>query len=67
MKLQMALAVAKQMCNKDHPATIRSKQVSPNLLMILVNNGQFLTSSNLERARHSWTFEEFVQEFGGQK
>lgn len=40
MKLQLALAVARQMCDPEHPATIRSKQVSPNLRMILVNNGQ---------------------------
>lgn len=67
MKLQMALAVAKQMCNPDHPATIRSKQVSPNLRMILVNNGQYLTSSSLERAKRSWTFEEFVAEWSPKK
>lgn len=64
MKLQMALAVAKQMCDKSHPATIRSKEVCPNLRIILVSNGQYLTSQSLERAKRHWTFEEFVKEFG---
>ena len=64
MKLQMALAVAKQMCDGKHPATIRSREVSPGLKMILVNNGQYLTSKSTERAKRVWTFEEFVKEFG---
>lgn len=65
MKLAMALAVARQMTNPRHPATKRSKEVSPDLRMILVNNGQYLTSQELARAKRSWTFEEFVREFDG--
>lgn len=60
MKLDLALRVAQQMCNPSHPATVRSKQVSPNLRMIRVQNGQYLTSQSLERAKQHWTFEEFV-------
>lgn len=63
MNLERALTVAKQMCDKTHPATISMNKVSPNLRMILVNNGQYITSTNLERAKRHWTFEEFVQEF----
>lgn len=65
MKLQLALAVAKQKCDRTHPATKRSNEVCPNLRMILVANGQYLTSQDLSRAKRSWTFEEFVREFGG--
>ena len=65
MNLKMALAVAKQMCDTSHPATIRSKKVCPNLCMILVNNGQYLTSQDTSRAKKHWTFEEFVEEFNG--
>ena len=64
MKLSMALRVAQQMCNPDHPATKRSKEVSPALRMIRVQNGQYLTSQNLERAKEHWTFEEFAEKFG---
>lgn len=60
MKLEMALKVAQQMCNPAHPATVRSKQVCPNLRMIRVQNGQYLTSQSLDRAKEHWTFEEFV-------
>lgn len=65
MKLQLALAVAKQKCDRAHPATISSNRVAPNLRMILVANGQYLTSQDLSRAKRSWTFEEFVKEFEG--
>jgi hypothetical protein len=64
MKLSMAIKVAQQMCNPDHPATKRSKEVSPSLCMIRVQNGQYLTSQNLERAKQHWSFEEFVKFFG---
>tara|TARA_R110000868_G_scaffold5782_1_gene33955 strand:- start:26354 stop:26554 length:201 start_codon:yes stop_codon:yes gene_type:complete len=65
MNLNLAVAVAKQKCDKTHPATISSNKVTPNLRMILVSNGQYLTSQDLKRAKRSWTFEEFVTEFGG--
>lgn len=64
MKLSMAIKVAQQMCNPDHPATKRSKEACPNLRMIRVQNGQYLTSQNLERAKQHWTFEEFAKFFG---
>jgi hypothetical protein len=65
MNLKMALSVAQQMTDVNHPATKRSKAVAPNLRMILVANGQYLTSQSLKRAKRHWTFEEFVAEFGG--
>lgn len=67
MKLKLALAVARQQMDHTHPATKRSREVAPNLRMILVSNGQYLTSQSLERAKRHWTFEEFVAEFGGDK
>jgi len=67
MKLDLALRVAQQMCDPKHPSTQRSKQVCPNLRMIRVQNGQYLTSQSLERAKQHWTFEEFVTEFGAPK
>lgn len=59
MNLDRALRVAKQMCDQTHPATIRSKQTCPNLRMIRVNNGQYLTSSG-SGTKGTWSFEEFV-------
>ena len=71
MELKLALAVAKRMCDYSHPATIRSKRASPNLRMIRVANGQYLTSQDTSDAIRHWTFEEFVAEFaerrGGEK
>lgn len=64
MNLTLAVKVARQMEDETHPATIRSKAVAPNLRMILVQNGQYLTSQSLDRAKRSWTFKEFVREFG---
>jgi hypothetical protein len=63
MKLTLALAVAKQMLNDKHPSTIKSREVAPNLRMIQVNNGQYITSQSFERAKDVWTFEAFVKEF----
>lgn len=59
MNLERALRVAKQMCNPTHPATIRSKTTTPDLRMIRVNNGQYLTSRG-SGTKGVWSFEEFV-------
>ena len=62
MKLELALAVATQMCDPHHPATKSSNLICPDLQMIQVSNGQYLRSTNLDRAKRAWTWKEFVQE-----
>ena len=65
MNLEQALMVAKQHLDKNHPATIRSLKVCPDLVMVQVRNGQFLTTQDTtdKSVKNHWTFEDFVKAF----
>ena len=65
MKLELALKVAEQHLDKNHPATIRSLEVCPNLVMAQSQNGQFITTQDTtnKNIKNHWTFEDFVKAF----
>ena len=62
MKLELALKVAK--CNlSDHPAACKD----PEIIMFKAKNGQYMTGrvgADYLEGRPTWTWAEFVKEFG---